>query len=443
MLRKNPSATAPPSERTASKRALAISAVALAAAVPAGILVAGCGIGCDEEDGARGEAVPFCSLPGPVRASMAAGFREGRSPDILAVARRRLAGGTAFESGGYEPPWPSLSDGPDLPLVFWGHGITPGRIPDGARFDSVAPTLARVMQLDRRHPDVRSGRALPGVAAEGTPPPRLVVLAVWKQVGSEGGSRSLAARLETGAGTRAASPGSLPLDPAALMATIGSGSLPRQHGITGALVRNEEGEVVKAWGPDAPTSVIASLGDDLDEANKHEPVVGLVGTSPMDRGLIGGDWYLDSDDDEIAILDPGAPASRQQRAITDLLESDYGRDSMTDLLAFAFEGNATELDTTLEAVEAAATSAANGSVTFALVGLPPTDPDARSGVAAVTAVADEPEMVAAVGVGGVFLDHEVLARSKLTDDALIDALAGSRDFADAFPATAITFARYC
>lgn len=446
MFRNKPSTT-PPSERTAAKRSVVIAAVALAVAVPAGILAAGCANGCEDE-GTSKPSVPFCSLPERIRASTVAGFRAERSPDVFAVARGEVSGGTAFGTRAFEPPWPSVAgDERGLPLLFWGHGIEPGSVPDGATLDAVAPTLAEVMRLDRKHSEVRSGRALEGIVRDGLPPPRLVVLVAWKPAQDEGEPGSFDSRARTGAGTREAASGSLPLDPAALMATIGSGGLPRQHGITGALIRNEDGEVVEAWGPDAPISVIASLGDDLDEANGQEPLVGVVGTSGIDRGLIGGNWYLDSDKDDVVILQPGAPAERQERAVVGLLDSDYGRDAMTDLLALAFEGSATELDRTLEEIERRAITATGGSVTFALVGLPAAASAARDGVMAVTEAASKgtarAEMVDAVGVGGVFLDQQVLAGSKLTDDVLIDALSGSEPFADAFPTTAITFARYC
>ena len=43
------------------------------------------------------------------------------------------------------------------------------------------------------------------------------------------------------------STGSLPLDPAATLTTIGTGGLPSPHGITGTLVRDDDGAVARAW----------------------------------------------------------------------------------------------------------------------------------------------------------------------------------------------------
>ena len=70
---------------------------------------------------------------------------------------------------------------------------------------------------------------------------------------------------EPGIAAGLATAGSLPLDPTAVETTIGTGGLPSQHGITGTWVRNAQGRLVRAFGPGAPTPVIAALGDDLDQ----------------------------------------------------------------------------------------------------------------------------------------------------------------------------------
>jgi hypothetical protein len=44
-------------------------------------------------------------------------------------------------------------------------------------------------------------------------------------------------------------PGSFRTIRSPVEATIGTGGLPSQHGITGALIRNENGNVVRAFGP--------------------------------------------------------------------------------------------------------------------------------------------------------------------------------------------------
>ena len=137
---------------------------------------------------------------------------------------------------------------------------------------------------------MRSGTAFAGVA-DGERP-RLVLLVGWKGVGSSELETHrndwpfLSSLLDEGRGPSTAR-GSLPLDPAATLTTIGTGGLPSQHGITGSFIRNGQGRVVQAFAPDAPVQIIATLADDLDHANPST-LVGLVATDERDRGIVGG-----------------------------------------------------------------------------------------------------------------------------------------------------------
>src|SRR5688572_13427722 len=111
---------------------VALSVIALILA-PAAVLRALCaGHSCDEtDDGAAN--VPFCSLEADRRGEIVAGFREGRSPDVLAVSAEQPEG--------------------RVPLVFSGVGIDPdASIPAGTGLDSVAPTIAEIIGLEREHP---------------------------------------------------------------------------------------------------------------------------------------------------------------------------------------------------------------------------------------------------------------------------------------------------
>ena len=110
------------------------------------------------------------------------GFREGRSPDVLAVAD-----GTPVvtEVDGSPTPWPAVAAAADprVPIVFAGAGTTKGAsVPDGTTLDRIAPTVAEALGFEREHPEVRSGKAVAGVA-DGRRP-RLVLLVGWRGVGS-------------------------------------------------------------------------------------------------------------------------------------------------------------------------------------------------------------------------------------------------------------------
>src|SRR5918997_165446 len=90
---------------------LSAALVALPAVVLRGLCV---GRSCERT--ARAQArVPFCSLPEGTRAALERGFRAGRSPDVLAVARVPLRGA---------PAWPRADGaGATVPVVFSGTGV--------------------------------------------------------------------------------------------------------------------------------------------------------------------------------------------------------------------------------------------------------------------------------------------------------------------------------
>jgi hypothetical protein len=394
-------------------------------------------------------SVPFCSLPLEVRGELAAGYRDGRSPDVMAVTEPDVAVGA--------PPWPSTAGIGEVPLAIWGNAVAPGvRIPAGTTLDSVAPTLASALEFERPHPEVRSGRPVPG-AVEGGDPSRLAVIVVWKGVGSEtlrsrpGAWPELRQLLREGSGTLDAVTGSAPLDPTAVLNTVGTGGLPREHGITGTVLRNEDGSVVRAWGQDAPFSIIAALGDDLDERTGQAARIGLVGTEETDRGLIGGDWYVSNDRDDVRI--GGGSAPEQAQAAAALLASGYGSDDVPDLLAVVMEDDLRAMDRSLAQVADAARRASGGRVTLVVTatGDPATDPVPEDQVLAELQdrAGIPPEAVDGIAAGGLFVDPAALADSEVGEDDLIAALRGIRTpegervFEDVFSGFAVSLARYC
>src|SRR5262249_4822780 len=147
----------------------------------------------------------------------------------------------------------------------------------------------------RPHPNIRAGKAVPAVV--GGAHPGLVVEIAWTGVGSStlkanpGTWPFLRSELADGSATLNGTTASVPLDPVATLTTYGTGALPYQHGITGALLRNTSGAVVPAWSSSAPVSVLATLADDYHQVKVGLPLIGLVEPSTADRGLIGGDWY--------------------------------------------------------------------------------------------------------------------------------------------------------
>jgi hypothetical protein len=428
-----------------SSRALKLLIVVLIAAAPAIALRAVCeGRACDEPEEATADA-PFCSLPPRIRNLIERGFRDGRAPDILGVT------GDVVLTTKDGARWPSIS-GPatEVPIVFAGAGVDrEAAVPTGTRLDAIAPTLAEIMGLRRPHPEVRSGRAIPGVASSGTP--RLVLLVALKGVGSNEAEEieSLQDLLENGAGTPTGDTGSLPADPVAVMTSIGTGGLPYQHGMTAGLIRTDEGRLTTAWGRRSPVSVIAALGDDLDQQLDQKPLIGLVGTEVGDRGLIGGNWYLDVDRDEVVLGSDGARGAER------VLARGFGRDDATDLLAVALEGPSREMDMDLRRLIALATRrTGRDSLTVVVAG---TGSAAPPGVTTDAEVVESIEselsgsagVIAAPSPGGFFLDQPTLSREQIAQDEILDAMRSIRTtpgeplFANLFSGFAVSFARFC
>jgi hypothetical protein len=440
------------------RRTLLLLAVLALIAAPAVALRAACvGRSCRVPERAP-RGVPFCSLPADTRSRIAAGFWEERSPDLLAVSGpNRIVGGTGLSE--VVPAWPSTerSGSGRVPIVFWGQGVATAEVPAGTGLRDVAPTLASVLGFRVPHPEVRSGRAVVGLATGERP--RLVLMVVWKGVGSgdleEDPDRwpELGRLLAAGSGTLHGDVGSLPLDPAAALATLGTGGLPSEHGITGTVLRRGDG-LVRAWSRTAPTSIIATLADDLDERLRQRPMIGLVGTSRTDVGAIGGNWYLGGDRDDVTIA-PGPPGVQASRAVR-MLGSGYGADGVPDLLVVTMSGPVAGMDAALGRVVRAARQAAGASLSVVVTGTGSAGAAEEGEVAASRirkdlerALSAPAPVIEGMALGGLFLDQGALADGGVTvEDVLrevrrLPSPQGGRLLADAFPAIAVTLARYC
>ena len=436
------------------RRLLVMLVVLAAIGIPAALLTATCaGRACDASGG-EAVRVPFCPLPDAVKEGVVNGFREGRSPDVLAVGDRTPV---FTDVDGSRMPWPAVAASTDrrVPIVFAGAGVSGGAdVPDGTMLDRIAPTVSEVLGFERDHPEVRSGTAVAGVANGERP--RLVLLIALKGVGSSelethmNDRPFLSSLLEDSAGTMAGDAGSLPLDPAATLTTIGTGGLPSQHGITGSFVRNGQGRVVQAYAPNAPVQIIATLADDLDHADPST-LVGLVATDERDRGIVGGHWYPGEDPIDAVIGDSAtAPLSVQVH-----LTSGYGADDVPDVLGVVLDGRIRAMDRWTREIVTEAERATSDSTLVVVAGTGSEEaerlavPDRGLVDAVEDAVPGGAPAVAATVAGGFFLDQAVLREEQVTGQIAVDALLsatapdGERMLADAFQGFAVSFARYC
>jgi hypothetical protein len=360
-----------------------------------------------------------------------AGTYDGRSPDVVGIA----ASTPVVTDGVAWPSEAATATAGSVGYTFIGRGVRSDRPPARVSLDQVAPTLEPLLGLDRPHPEVRAGTAIPGVVASRARTP-LVVLIVEKGIDTPGVRPpfpDLPAGVHTAEG-RAAT-GSLPNDPVAVETTIGTGGLPSQHGITGALIRNEDGKVVHAFGPGSPQPVIATLGDDLDRTTGAAAKIGLVSTAVGDAGLTGDAWYGTGPVRDRTVPGGADPAA----AVRGFLSRGWGQDATPDLLAVALDG--------AEGADGTAMSSILDEVFRAV-------PDATvvaTGTGSVQggedATVPAPAGADTVVAGGVFLDRSDGATISAQD--VVAALKadtapdGSPLFADAFASYAVRFGSYC
>jgi hypothetical protein len=402
--------------------------------------------------------VPFCPLPEDVRTMVAAGFYTGRSPDVMGVtASSVVVGGGPPEDAGVA--WPSATPPPDtrVPIAFFGDGVARGHpLPAGTGLDQIAATLADLLGFLRPFPRVRRGTTVPNVAA--SRPPTLIVEIVWRGVGTSDLRRSphdwpyLRALIHVGVAdaTLDGTTGSVPLDPVAILTTIGTGGLPSQHGITGALLRDHSGAVVPAWGTGAPTSVISTLPDDLVNRMGQRPKVGLIAPDAADRGLVGDGWAYGNDPYDVK-TGSGDPLPALRR----LLSGGFGADATPDVLGVVLGGSIHRMDGwTREIVAAVRSTGATATFALTATGTVPSSGSAIEAGAIASqldrTVGGPDPIVEAEVPGGLFLDQAVLAQRGLSSNAAVDAMLRMRSpsgdeklFADAFPGFAVSFARFC
>jgi hypothetical protein len=431
-------------------------------AVPAAALRAFCvGNSCDAAE-ERSDPVPFCSLDPRVRDLVTAGFYEGRSPEALGVT-----GATSVVTpigGGLDVPWPTAQPpqryGAEVPLLFLGPAFRTTELPSDLGLDQIAPTLEPVLGIDRPFPEVRSGLAIDDLVEPASRTPLAVVI-VWKGVGMpeirasttpwldglSGEPGSTAERPGIAGGL--AEPGSVPYDPAAVLATIGSGGLPSDHGVVGTVVRTERG-VARSFGRGSPSPVIAALGDDLDDATDGRSRIGLLATDVSDRGLIGGTWYGNEDDD-LVVPTGRAPAAR----VGGLLDDGWGADGTPDLLGIVLRGRVATMDRETRAiVETVQTRIPDAALVVTATGSLGTtgevvDAQATLAPAVDAAITTETPIVLAPGSGGLFPDQRAALDAGVSTQQVADAMRaqrtpdGSELFADTFPSFTVRFGRYC
>ena len=229
-------------------------------------------------------------------------YRAGRSGDIQLLIAPFNSSNYSNESLSLVPRDPRTSHASiwmylqRIPLVVYGPGIVePSDSEERVSLADLAPTTAQLIGFDA-WPSDREGRVLPGLKTTGKVP-KVVVTFVY-----DGGGwnvlrhwqddwPTLKRLMHGGANYRNALTGSFPAVTACAHATIGTGSFPRTHGITGHNIRADASGSRKAYlepgNADPSTILVPTLADLYSDATDNAAWVGEIGYQIWHMGMIG------------------------------------------------------------------------------------------------------------------------------------------------------------
>jgi Type I phosphodiesterase / nucleotide pyrophosphatase len=182
-----------------------------------------------------------------------------------------------------------------IPLAVYAPGmVDPATNDQRVTLADIAPTIAQLISFDG-WPNDREGRPLPGLAGGAVPPKAVVVFVIdgggWnvleKWSAAWPHTRDVFAKSML---YRNAIHGSFPAVTACAHATIGTGTFPRDHGITGHNIRDGSG-VRKTYGTPGraqPSDILLpTLADLWYDADPGRTWVGEIGYQVWHLGMLG------------------------------------------------------------------------------------------------------------------------------------------------------------
>jgi hypothetical protein len=294
--------------------AIAVALALSVAAAAGGLLLRG-----HEPQAAPGESPPrkpfrtndvierACALRDDYLARIWRGTDEQRSGDLLLVSREPNFAGS-FQLTSHSGPWDYLQR---VPLVLYG----PRRIKaagkpltDAVDVTDIYPTVGRLLRVDLPK---RDGAVLSEALRARPGQPKLVMVVVWDGAGRTTLQRwpqswpTVRKLQRDGTSYQDAVVGSAPSTTPAIHSSIGTGSYPRSHLVTGNYIRRRSGEVVPVFGRGRPRELeLSTFADEIDKALHNEPLVGMLGWLDWHLGMLGhGLATRGGDADHVARLD--------------------------------------------------------------------------------------------------------------------------------------------
>ncbi len=228
-------------------------------------------------------------------------YHAGRSGDIQLLLAPYNSSNYANESTALVPHDPRTSHASTwmylerVPLVVHAPGsIRASDNTTRVTLADIAPTIAELIGFDGWPAD-RAGVPLPGIARPATPPKVVVTFVIdgggWNVLQQWPDAWPTLKRLMgAGANFRNAIHGSFPAVTATAHATIGTGTFPSQHGITGHNLRDGS-KVRKAYGEPGSANpgdiLIPTLADLWSDATDNRAWVGEIGYQIWHLGMLG------------------------------------------------------------------------------------------------------------------------------------------------------------
>ena len=246
-----------------------------------------------------------CDLDRDIVTRIWRGHRPERSEDVTTVPQAPNYLGS-FDVTSHSGPWNYLQN---VPLVLYG----PGRVKDlgpvtepGVTLADVYPTVGAWTGVDL---PARTGKPLIDAIVTQKRPPKLLVFVAWDGVGRNVLERwpdrwpNLRRLEEEGTSYLSATVGSSPSITPSTHATLGTGSFPRDHGVTGIQYRRGSEIPVAQAQRDPSDLLVTTFADELDRKLNNDPKVGLLALRAWHIPMMGhGSQTEGGDKDHLAII---------------------------------------------------------------------------------------------------------------------------------------------
>jgi hypothetical protein len=243
-----------------------------------------------------------CSLPHEHLLRTWRGWRPDRAAQLSFLPKEPNFVGSGLPHVG---PWDYMQT---VPMFWYGPGFIEGRgeVDRPVTSAGIAPTAARLLRFEAFSAPDGQPMTEALLPERERAIPRLIVTMVWDAAGIN----VLEAHADAWPYTRSLIPegtwysdatvGSSPTSTAQIHATIGTGSFPMHHGLTGhnMLVA---GHITAPWNEGPTFFLEPTLADVYDRAMDNEPIVGLVGTVDIHFGMLGHGSFYSGGDRDIAL----------------------------------------------------------------------------------------------------------------------------------------------